>query len=121
MHCLLAALADLALFAFVNKNYGSNLAYKVAFCRKISWLNSYMSTRSLTNNVEEILTIFCLYSIERNPGKNTNFMLFHFFAFLSFVIRSTAAINLIPIYFYNFFFLCKSSKFKFIYQFVLVG
>jgi hypothetical protein len=79
----------------------------------------------LTNNIEEILTIFMLASF---PLKNQNnfkifsknsFWAFHFIAFISFSIRATAAINLAPIYIYLFF--NSKSKLQFLQEFFSIG
>jgi hypothetical protein len=61
--------------------------------------------------------------MQNDKNKTKSYMKFHLFSFLSFVIRPTSAINLIPIYFYQFFVLSKdgSSRLKFIFQFILVG
>ena len=123
-HCFLASVADFAFYLFVARFYGEALAFRAGFCRLVSWLTIYMSTRSLTNNIEEIFTVFCLYSMQKFPlASNKSFLSLHLFAFFSFLIRSTAAINLAPTYFYNFFVLCNNPqlKLKFFYQFIFVG
>lgn len=96
--------------------------------RTISWFTIYMSTRSLTNNMEEIFTIFCLARLINVPSEaakssKDSFWLLHICGFVSFAIRATAAINLIPIYVYQFFFLCQTyqSKFRLFWQFILTG
>ena len=121
MHAFGSALADLLFIKFSIKFYGEQIAKYAIFCRMISWFTLYMSTRSLTNNVEEMFTIFCLASLKMN--KDSSYWSLHLFGFISFVIRATAAINLLPIYVFQFFFLCKSSlsRIKFFYQFVSVG
>ena len=128
IHAIGSACADLAFFKFVKRFYGSDIANKASFCRTISWFTMYMSTRSLTNNLEEIFTIFCLASLhkpstdEKITNQN-NYWILHLFGFVSFATRATSAINLIPIYVYQFFGLCSTnySKFKLFYQFTLIG
>ena len=122
--------------AYVKKIHGEKLAYKAIFCRLTSWFTIYTSPRSLTNSLEELFTVICLslmqpdesYSSKKNDThkkirQEPNYWSFHLVAFTSFVIRSTAAINLIPIYVYHFFFLCNkfSSKLRFIQQFLISG
>jgi GPI mannosyltransferase 3 len=124
-HTFLTAFGDVLLYLYAQRVYKSReFASKVLLCRLMSWLTMYFASRSLTNCLEEFFTIFCIYLMSniRNGDKNT-FWSFHFFAFLSFVIRATAAINLIPIYFYSFFVQCdnKSLKLKFFTQFIIIG
>ena len=132
---MLSAWADLFYLRYVKRFFGENIAFKASFCRLTSWFTIYMSSRSLTNSLEEVFTIICLSLMRADdtPGlkKKDNatksarnqYWLFHAVAFTSFVVRSTAAINLIPIYVYHFFFLCSSSnsKIRFFVQFVLTG
>jgi hypothetical protein len=127
VHAVLSAFADLLFFAFTKRFYGNQIACKASLCRTISWFTMYMSTRSLTNNLEEIFTIFCLINLvsvsNETTSRSTNYWLLHTCGFVSFVIRATAAINLIPIYVYQFFFLCQTyhSKAKLFWQFVFTG
>ncbi len=135
MHALLSALADLLFFTYVKRTFGLGLAKIAISCRLFSWYLIYISTRSLTNMLEEAFTIMSLNclpkSAEKKPKshskseKNTknSFWLFHSINFLSFVLRSTAAINLIPIYIFYFFILLQTkwSRFVFIIQFAFIG
>ena len=134
IHCLLNAVGDLIFLLFAKRVYGYDIAYKATFCRVILWFTIYASSRSLTNSLEEFFTIICLSLLkindevgERKKNKSRkesySFWLFHIFAFSSFIFRATAAINLIPIYVYQFVFLCSSIKARvyFLIQFVMIG
>ena len=127
LHSILSACADLLFVLYVKRFYGLNIAYKASLCRIISWFTVYMCTRSLTNTIEEIFTIFSLAALQQasslNKTNTNSYWWFHLCGFFSFVIRSTSAINLIPIYTLQFFYLCKTSysKCKFTAQFILVG
>ena len=118
IHSIISSIADLAFFIYTRRTYGKNISYLATSCRLISWFTIYTSSRSLTNTLEEVFTIFCLASLSQ-----TRFWLIHLFGFVSFVIRPTAAINLIPIYIYGLFFLCESLrlKLKFLIQFIFIG
>jgi hypothetical protein len=123
IHACITAIGDLVYLIFLKKFFKKDIAYKAMACRLFNFYNLYSSTRSLTNNIEEFFAICILASFKRDLDLNKNFWFFHLFAFLSFVIRATSAINLIPIYIYQFFHLIKenSIRFKFILQFILVG
>ncbi len=119
----------MAFYGYSKHFFGHKIANKALILRLISWFTIYTSTRSLTNNLEEMFTIFCLNCLI-NPKSQTimdsqinSYWLFHFISFISFSIRATAAINLIPIYVYQFFYLIKSNsaRFKFVFQFVITG
>lgn len=114
IHALLTAIGDLLFYNHVVRTHGKQLALTASLLRCISWYSVYTSSRSLTNSLEELFTIIVLFcwSSKRN-------FLFHVFAFLAFVIRSTAAINLIPIYFFAFF--STRSKTRFVFEFLLAG
>ena len=127
IHGLLSACADMAFYSYSKNFYGHKIANQAFILRLISWFTIYTCTRSLTNNLEEIFTIFCLNCLH-NPKSttikmNNSYWLFHFVCFISFIVRSTAAINLIPIYVYQFFYLIKSNsiRLKFIIQFIVTG
>lgn len=128
LHATVSACADLVFYKFTRRVYGPEIADKAIFCRLVSWFTLYMSTRSTTNTLEEIFTIFCLASMQESPSRKleniaTNYWTLHICGFVSFVTRATSAINLIPIYVYQLFVLCNSNylKLKFIFQFALVG
>ncbi len=123
IHALMASLADTVFLHYLRKFFPVDIAHKAMACRLISYYTVYAATRSLTNNVEEFFTICILASMQNEKNKIKGFMNFHLFSFFSFVIRPTSAINLIPIYFYQFFILTKDSgsRLKFIFQFILVG
>ena len=120
---------------YVKRYFGEEIAIKATFCRLTSWFTIYTSPRSLTNSLEEFFTVVCLNLMQSDEAnshkkddkskkiKSVNYWKFHFAAFVSFVIRSTAAINLIPIYVYHFFYLCNTvtSKLRFFLQFLLMG
>ncbi len=123
LHATASALADLVFFQLTSRLYGPKIGENALFCRLISWFTVYMSSRSTTNTLEEIFTIFCLGSLKKTSSFSTNYWVLHIFGFISFVTRATSAINLIPIYIYQFLILCNSSylKLKFFLQFALVG
>jgi hypothetical protein len=136
-HSLLNAWGDVFFLRYAKQFHGESIAYKAIFCRLTCWFTVYTSPRSLTNSLEEFFTVICLslmrsdesYSYKKNDKQKPstknkpNYWIFHAVAFTSFVVRSTAAINLIPIYVYHFFYLCKhfSSKLRFIQQFLIMG
>ncbi len=109
-------MADYVFYNYVKNEYNEDLAFKSSLCRLMSWFTFYISPRSLTNNIEEILTIFILASY---PRKSNSYFLFHLLSFISFTIRATSAINLIPIYIYFFF--KTNSKAKFFNEFLAIG
>ena len=119
----MSSLADTIFLYYLRKFYPVEVAHKAMVCRLINYYTVYAATRSLTNNVEEFFTICILASMQNEKNKTKGFIKFHFFSFLSFVIRPTSAINLIPIYFYQLFVLSKddSSRLKFIFQFIIIG
>ena len=124
VHAFISSVGDLVYLIFLKKNFKKNIAYKAMACRLFNFYTIYSSKRSITNNIEEFFTICILASFKTDSDLNkSNFWFFHLFAFLSFVIRATSAINLIPIYMYQFFHLIKenSIRFKFVFQFILVG
>ena len=127
MHSLLTAFADYAFFKYVKTTYNHEIAQKAIMCRLLSWFSFYVSPRSLTNNIEEVLTVFMLAAYPSENDKNQNlkiftkksYWLFHMVSFISFSIRATAAINLAPIYVY--FFLKSKSKLQFFQEFLIIG
>ena len=125
IHAFISALGDLIFYLYAKKFFEHNIAYKALICRLLSYYTIYSCTRSLTNNIEEFFTICILASLQKpsDQTNNTQFYKFHFLSFVSFVIRSTSAINLIPIYVYQFLFLITDNKtrLKFFLQFILVG
>lgn len=122
LHCFISSCGDLLFLVYAKKFFGLQIAYLSSICRTMSWFTIYMSPRSLTNSLEEILTIACLSCID-NRNNTGSYFKFHLSGFMSFIIRATSAINLIPIYFYQFFIISysKASKFKLIQQFIIVG
>lgn len=120
-HAIFTAIADLVFYKYSTRAYGSSIGGVATACRLILWYSLYTGARSLTNNIEEAFTIFCLNSLTYD--KSQKYWPLHLFAFISFAVRPTAAVGLIPIYVYQFLALCPSiqSKVKFLTHFVLVG
>lgn len=121
LHSLLTCVGDVLFYKYVATNHGNKVANWAIILRLMSWFTNYMSSRSLSNNLEEFFTIVILfYTSKLNSSRS---WLFHFISFVSFSFRSTAAISLIPIYVHAFFSLCNTNrlKFKFILDFILTG
>lgn len=122
IHSVLTALGDFFFIIYVKKSFGQKLAYLSCLCRLLSWYSIYTSSRSLSNNLEEFFTILSLYNFEHDPIR-PNYTFFNIAGFFSFVLRPTAAVNLVPIYGYQFFYLCHRNdlKIKFFLNFLIVG
>ncbi|CAF0912048.1 unnamed protein product [Brachionus calyciflorus] len=122
LHCLLTAFSDFLFLLYVKKFFNKKIAYLSSICRLISWYSIYSSPRSISNNLEEFFTILSLYSFE-DDTVSPRYSKFNIAGFFSFILRPTSAINLIPLYVYQFFFLCNriDLKKKFIINFVLIG
>jgi phosphatidylinositol glycan class B len=116
IHSLLTAIGDLVFYKYVKRLYGPKIAWTSTLLRCISWYSIYTSPRSLANSLEEFFTILVLYCL-----LNEKIFMFHVFAFAEFMIRPTAAINLIPIYFYAFFHRLENVKLQFVSLFLLAG
>ncbi|XP_028562723.2 GPI alpha-1,2-mannosyltransferase 3 isoform X1 [Podarcis muralis] len=95
---LLAALADVVLYSLVKRLDGAEVAKWVYFCQLCSWFTWYCCTRTLTNTMEAVLTIFALYyyPLEATKTKRSSIPYLTLVA-LSFVIRPTALILWVPL------------------------
>jgi hypothetical protein len=118
VHAVLTSIGDLTFLLYTSRVYGKQIGFLATVCRLVSWFTLYTSTRSLTNSMEELFTILCVASLD-----SKRFWPLHVCGFTSFAIRPTAAINLMPIYVYQFFVNCDSVKAKaqFIIQFIAIG
>ncbi|RMZ94292.1 GPI mannosyltransferase 3 isoform X1, partial [Brachionus plicatilis] len=122
IHSVLTAVGDFYFIIYAKKSFGQKIAYLSCLCRLLSWYSIYTSSRSLANNLEELFTIFSLNTLEYDTLR-PNYTFFNIAGFFSFILRPTAAVNLVPIYCYQFFLLCNRHdlKIKFFLNFLIVG
>ncbi|XP_067161602.1 GPI mannosyltransferase 3 isoform X3 [Apteryx mantelli] len=102
VQALLAAFADVKLYSLVRHLENAETAKWVYFCQLCSWFTWYSCTRTLTNTMETLLTIFALsyYPIKGSKmGSSCKYLTLIAFAI---VIRPTAVIPWIPLVFNHF-------------------
>ncbi|RMB94410.1 hypothetical protein DUI87_29221 [Hirundo rustica rustica] len=99
---VLAAFADVKLYSLVQHLENSETAKFVFFCQLCSWFTWYSCTRTLTNTMETILTIFALSYYPIKGSKMGNSCKYLALVALAIVIRPTAVIPWMPLVFSHF-------------------
>ncbi|NXB73485.1 PIGB mannosyltransferase, partial [Donacobius atricapilla] len=99
---VLAAFADVKLYSLVQHLENSETAKFVFFCQLCSWFTWYSCTRTLTNTMETILTIFALSYYPIKGSKMGNSCKYLALVALAIVIRPTAVIPWMPLLFSHF-------------------
>nr|XP_033775631.1 GPI mannosyltransferase 3 isoform X1 [Geotrypetes seraphini] len=94
---LLSALADVKIYSFLRRLQNAETAKWVYFCQLCSWFTWYCCTRTLTNTMETVLTIFTLYYYPIQGSKTKSNCKYLTLVALAFVIRPTAVILWIPL------------------------
>lgn len=93
----LSAAADVKMYSLLKQLENAEVAKWVFFCQLCSWFNWYCSTRTLTNTMETVLTIFALFYFPIEGSKTRNSSKYLSLVALAFVIRPTAVIIWIPL------------------------
>ncbi|KAF2977791.1 hypothetical protein EK904_007759 [Melospiza melodia maxima] len=99
---VLAAFADVKLYSLVQHLENSETAKFVFFCQLCSWFTWYSCTRTLTNTMETILTIFALSYYPIKGSKMGNSCKYLALVALAIIIRPTAVIPWMPLVFSHF-------------------
>ncbi|XP_039246023.1 GPI mannosyltransferase 3 isoform X1 [Pipra filicauda] len=99
---VLAAFADVKLYSLVQHLENAETAKCVFFCQLCSWFTWYSCTRTLTNTMETILTIFALSYYPIKGSKMGNSCKYLALVALAIVIRPTAVIPWMPLVFSHF-------------------
>ncbi|KAK4821366.1 hypothetical protein QYF61_018904, partial [Mycteria americana] len=99
---VLAAFADVKLYSLVQHLENAETAKCVYFCQLCSWFTWYSCTRTLTNTMETLLTIFALSYYPIKGSKMGNSCKYLALIALAIVIRPTAVIPWIPLVFSHF-------------------
>ncbi|XP_048812839.1 GPI mannosyltransferase 3 [Lagopus muta] len=102
VQAVLAAFADVKLYLLVKHLENAETAKYVYFCQLCSWFTWYTCTRTLTNTMETLLTIFALYYYPMKGSKMGSRWKYLSLIALGIVIRPTAAIPWIPLVFCHF-------------------
>uniref|UniRef100_A0A8B9TBM2 Mannosyltransferase n=1 Tax=Anas platyrhynchos TaxID=8839 RepID=A0A8B9TBM2_ANAPL len=100
VQAVLAAFADVKLYLLVR--HLENAETAKYFCQLCSWFTWYSCTRTLTNTMETLLTIFALYYYPIKGSKMGSSCKYLTLIALAIVIRPTAAIPWIPLVFSHF-------------------
>ncbi|KAK2539519.1 Pigb [Columba livia] len=99
---VLAAFADVKLYSLVQHLENAETAKCVYFCQLCSWFTWYSCTRTLTNTMETLLTIFALSYYPIKGSKMGSSCKYLALIALAVVIRPTAVIPWIPLVFSHF-------------------
>ncbi|XP_040535911.1 GPI mannosyltransferase 3 isoform X2 [Gallus gallus] len=102
VQAVLAAFADVKLYLLVKHLENAETAKYVYFCQLCSWFTWYTCTRTLTNTMETLLTIFALYYYPIKGSKLGSRWKYLNLIALAIVVRPTAAIPWIPLVFSHF-------------------
>ncbi|KAI6078079.1 GPI mannosyltransferase 3 [Aix galericulata] len=102
VQAVLAAFADVKLYLLARHLENAETAKYVYFCQLCSWFTWYSCTRTLTNTMETLLTIFALYYYPMKGSKTGSSCKYLTLIALAIVIRPTAAIPWIPLVFSHF-------------------
>uniref|UniRef100_A0A8D0L3I9 Mannosyltransferase n=1 Tax=Sphenodon punctatus TaxID=8508 RepID=A0A8D0L3I9_SPHPU len=102
VQALLSALADVKLYSLVRHLENAETAKWVYFCQLCSWFTWYCCTRTLTNTMETVLTIFALYYYPMDGTKKRSSIKYLTLVALAFIIRPTAVIPWMPLLFRHF-------------------
>uniref|UniRef100_A0A663LW82 Mannosyltransferase n=1 Tax=Athene cunicularia TaxID=194338 RepID=A0A663LW82_ATHCN len=94
---VLAAFADVKLYSLVQHLENAETAKCVYFCQLCSWFTWYSCTRTLTNTMETLLTIFALSYYPIKGSKMGSSCKYLALVALAIVIRPTAVIPWIPL------------------------
>ncbi|XP_020836943.1 GPI alpha-1,2-mannosyltransferase 3 [Phascolarctos cinereus] len=99
---LLSAVADVKLYSLMRQLENQEVAKWVFFCQLCSWFTWYCCTRTLTNTMETVLTIFALFYYPLEGSKSVNSFMYSSLVALAFIIRPTAVIPWVPLLFIHF-------------------
>ncbi|XP_043554924.1 GPI mannosyltransferase 3 isoform X1 [Chiloscyllium plagiosum] len=99
---LLAALADVKLYSIMKKHESTEIAKWVYFSQVCSWFTWYCSTRTITNSMEAVLTIFTLYYYPFQGTKTGNSSKYLALIAFAIIVRPTAVILWLPLLFFHF-------------------
>ncbi|XP_051484770.1 GPI mannosyltransferase 3 isoform X2 [Apus apus] len=99
---VLAAFADVKLYSLVQHLENAETAKCVYFCQLCSWFTWYSCTRTLTNTMETLLTIFALSYYPIKGSKMGSSCKYLALIALAVVVRPTAVIPWIPLFFSHF-------------------
>ncbi|XP_039195883.1 GPI mannosyltransferase 3 isoform X4 [Crotalus tigris] len=99
---VLAAFADVKLYSLAKRLDHFETAKWVYFCQLCSWFTWYCCTRTLTNTMEAVLTIFalCYYPMEGTKMESSRYYLA--LVALACIVRPTASILWAPLLLWHF-------------------
>ncbi|XP_030432594.1 GPI mannosyltransferase 3 isoform X1 [Gopherus evgoodei] len=97
VQAVLSALADVKLYSLVRHLDNAETAKWVYLCQLCSWFTWYCCTRTLTNTMETVLTIFALFYYPMEGSKTRSSCKYLTLVALAFIIRPTAVIPWIPL------------------------
>uniref|UniRef100_A0A8C0FZT1 Mannosyltransferase n=1 Tax=Chelonoidis abingdonii TaxID=106734 RepID=A0A8C0FZT1_CHEAB len=97
VQAVLSALADVKLYSLVRHLENAETAKWVYLCQLCSWFTWYCCTRTLTNTMETVLTIFALFYYPMEGSKTRSSCKYLTLVALAFIIRPTAVIPWIPL------------------------
>ncbi|XP_026537908.1 GPI mannosyltransferase 3 [Notechis scutatus] len=99
---VLAAFADVKLYSLAKRLDNFETAQWVYFCQLCSWFTWYCCTRTLTNTMEAVLTIFALCHYPMEGTKMESSRCYLALVALACIIRPTAAIPWAPLLLWHF-------------------
>ncbi|KAM3828390.1 GPI mannosyltransferase 3 isoform 2-T2 [Vipera latastei] len=99
---VLAAFADVKLYSLAKRLDHFETAKWVYFCQVCSWFTWYCCTRTLTNTMEAVLTIFALYYYPMEGTKMESSRYYLALVALACIVRPTAAIPWAPLLLWHF-------------------
>ncbi|XP_010607393.1 GPI mannosyltransferase 3, partial [Fukomys damarensis] len=96
---LLSAVADVKLYSLTKRLETQEVARWVFLCQLCSWFTWYCCTRTLTNTTETLLTTIALSYYPLEGSKSTNSMKYASLVALACLVRPTAIIPWVPLFF----------------------
>ncbi|XP_073159909.1 GPI mannosyltransferase 3 isoform X2 [Lepidochelys kempii] len=120
VQALLSALADVKLYSLVRHLETAETAKWVYLCQLCSWFTWYCCTRTLTNTMETVLTIFALFYYPMEGSKTKSSCKYLTLVTLAFIIRPTAVIPWIPLVLRHFWQEQKKADLV-LYSYIPVG
>uniref|UniRef100_H3B3L9 Mannosyltransferase n=1 Tax=Latimeria chalumnae TaxID=7897 RepID=H3B3L9_LATCH len=98
----LSALADMKIYSLMRTLENAEVAKWVYFCQMCSWFTWYCCTRTLTNSMETVLSVFALYFYPLPGTKTRSSSTYLTLVAIAFIIRPTALILWLPLLFCHF-------------------
>ena len=104
MQAVLAAFTDFYTYKLAEKVFGKASGRWALFCQALSWFVFFSAPRTLSNNVEALLTVAAFYhypyspqALSHRPSETRRHWVYVFVASLSAVMRPTAALQFVPL------------------------